>query len=456
MTETQKALDLAPTSIRLGANHGYRFEADRVQLNSDIELRPGVSADQWSLQLWACTTPPSERTLGELTRCGSLVAQSALRVPIPLQLHMHRVQVEEAARVPPQGPAYQMILVVADRAGKVADWAWYDKLQFFSAPRFGGGVSYEIDGDSVRLGAERVENPRAFGSRSGSLRVELWALREPYRHDPPSGHCLASASLGTLDGEHHLRQASLLCDFQRPSPGTYSVALLLREWTAAGYLTRDIRLFSAPFFEAAAADVAPPQPASPELPASSTVDASEAVEVAGVVEAPPAVEAAFTAEVPRRPGAVVADEAAPQAKVEAEPVEVRADAEPPAKVEGEPVEVRADAELPAEANPKQSEVAEVSGAPPVAKGEPVAAAATATPAPARPAPVARASRGAMTGRLTSISRASVEELAKVKGLNFKIAKEIVRSRPFESLEELTRVRGIGPKMLGKLRSLLEL
>lgn len=52
--------------------------------------------------------------------------------------------------------------------------------------------------------------------------------------------------------------------------------------------------------------------------------------------------------------------------------------------------------------------------------------------------------------------ASVEELAKVKGLNLKIAEEIVRARPFASLEDLVRVRGIGAKTVARLKDLVTL
>jgi competence ComEA-like helix-hairpin-helix protein len=54
----------------------------------------------------------------------------------------------------------------------------------------------------------------------------------------------------------------------------------------------------------------------------------------------------------------------------------------------------------------------------------------------------------------SVSEASVEELAAVDGLNVKLAQAIVRARPFASLKDLMRVRGIGEKMLQKLRAQL--
>ena len=81
-------------------------------------------------------------------------------------------------------------------------------------------------------------------------------------------------------------------------------------------------------------------------------------------------------------------------------------------------------------------------------------------APERPAEKLRlvpaAAAVAATGGLVSIQTGSVEELAAVKGLNLKLAKEIVKARPFASLEELLRVRGIGDKTLVRLKNLLTL
>jgi len=53
--------------------------------------------------------------------------------------------------------------------------------------------------------------------------------------------------------------------------------------------------------------------------------------------------------------------------------------------------------------------------------------------------------------LVSIQTAAVEDLAKVKGLNLKIAREIVKARPFKSVEDLVRVPGLGPKTVARLK-----
>jgi helix-hairpin-helix protein len=106
---------------------------------------------------------------------------------------------------------------------------------------------------------------------------------------------------------------------------------------------------------------------------------------------------------------------------------------PAATVEAEPVEDRAEA-VAAAAEPL------VEALP--AAAEPLV---EASPAPSVPA-----------SRAVSIQTASVEELAKVKGLNLKVAKEIVKARPFSSLSDLVKVRGIGEKTLQRLKPLLKL
>jgi competence protein ComEA len=54
----------------------------------------------------------------------------------------------------------------------------------------------------------------------------------------------------------------------------------------------------------------------------------------------------------------------------------------------------------------------------------------------------------------SIMTASVEELAGVPGVNRKLAADIVKHRPYKSMDELVKVRGIGPKMILILRKVL--
>ena len=63
---------------------------------------------------------------------------------------------------------------------------------------------------------------------------------------------------------------------------------------------------------------------------------------------------------------------------------------------------------------------------------------------------------APTPALVSIMHASLDELAQVKGLNRKLAVEIIKQRPFASFDDLQRVRGIGAKLIVTLRGQLKL
>ena len=58
--------------------------------------------------------------------------------------------------------------------------------------------------------------------------------------------------------------------------------------------------------------------------------------------------------------------------------------------------------------------------------------------------------------LTSIQTGSLDELARVKGLNLKLAREIIKARPFASLADLIRVRGIGQKTVDRIKGLVRL
>ncbi len=55
-------------------------------------------------------------------------------------------------------------------------------------------------------------------------------------------------------------------------------------------------------------------------------------------------------------------------------------------------------------------------------------------------------------QLVDVNRASVDELASLPGIGPALANRIIAGRPFRSVDELDRVRGIGPRRLAELRS----
>ena len=315
------------SALALGYNHGYRLEGDRAILSAELAI-DGARIDgsrSWALQLWACDAPYEGGRLQ-----GIKVAEAALEL-MPGESSPAKLEAEAFARVPPGRRDYAMVLVLASgRAGacdQVHDFSNYPERAQFIGPHLDGSVGYRVDGDAVVLSAERIGNARAEDNLSGTLSLALWALPAPYAGEPletlPGALQLAEAVVGRVHGQRCESAVERRVALAQARPGSWRVALVLREWTLAGYVTRDYCNFAASY------DVAAPR----EQP----------------VVLPPAP--------PRDDG--------------------------PARV--------------------------------------------------------------------SIQRASVEELAHVTGLNKKLAQAIVRARPYTSLAELRRVRGIGDKMLLQLR-----
>ena len=71
--------------------------------------------------------------------------------------------------------------------------------------------------------------------------------------------------------------------------------------------------------------------------------------------------------------------------------------------------------------------------------------------PARKAAAAKAAASPV-----SVNNGSEAELLAVKGLPPSVARAIIAARPFATLDEVCKAKGMGPKMLAKLRDLLAL
>ncbi|MBV9946059.1 MAG: helix-hairpin-helix domain-containing protein [Myxococcales bacterium] len=335
---------------RIAGSHGYRIDGDLAILDADLAfLSPDALGAQWALQLWACREPHAG---GPLT--GTKVAEAPVDPAGAVPGVPAHMRAEVPARVPAAQPplargGHAMVLVLASGSAgtfeQVHDFANFPEPQPFHVPRFAGAVGYAIDGSSVNLRAERVENPRASDNLSGSLCLELRALDGGTAEPGEAGLVLASAPIGRLSGRSS-EGVDAPAAFTPPPPGTWRMALVLREWTSDGFVSRDLRVFAAPYESDAPALTDAPAPA--------------------------------------------------------------------------PALTHAPALTPAE--------------PPLTHAEP----------PLTPTEPPR----------VSIQTASVDALAAVKGLTRKLALEIVKARPFRSLDELVRVKGIGEKTARKLRGLL--
>jgi len=220
-----------------------------------------------------------------------------------------------------------------------------------------GNAGYEIQNDRVIITIDEIANNRDFGDISGTLSVELWALEQPYNGADFYGIALAGTPIGELFGQHFLADSRYELDFTEPSDGTWYLTLMLREWTEAGYVTRDYINFDVPYI----------------VGNKPTIVRSEKDNVISV---------SFT---DNKKSPAVAKAANPVAK----------------KAKSVPVE------------PQAIET-------------------------------------------VSLNNAELKDIAAIKGVSTKLAENIVAARPFESFNAVLKVKGMGAKLLEKIRNFISL
>ena len=323
---------------QLGRSHGYRLDGDLVHLNAEIlcdEAR--LTGQQWALQLW--------------TDQGIRIAELPLGLLHPNGTGCLAVSGTTSALPPAgEGPHIVSMLLLAgcgDQLDSIEDLASYAQPVSFVQPRLRGTVCSSFKQDEISFDIARIENPRDADNVSGTLALELWALDSPYAGGAWSGIPVASLILGTLNGQSEWTGARFTTH-AGPLPATGHLTLMLREWTPAGYLTRDYRVLARPSSNPA----------------------------------------------------------------------------------------RKDAKLQAPAETKNKAAAKA-----VPTGESIAG--QATPAPAAAPGV-------------SINAASTAELGAVKGISNAVAKAIVAARPYLTLDDVVRAKGMGQKLLDKVRGALKL
>lgn len=341
-------------STQLGENHGYRFDGDFVHLNADVNFSDDdLGADAiWSLQLWASDNGFSGTELAGVKVAELAIAPMLGGIVASACCHA----------IPPAGAAdhvlaLALVACAADGQVHVRDLAVYESAENFFQPRLVGNVSCTLKDGSAELAIEAIANPRAEDNLSGTLALEVWALDTPYAGGDWTGSPVASVIVGILGGGNQWTDCQFNVPAAMPAEGA-ALTVMLREWTPAGYVTRDFR---------------------------------------NVAVVPSKAEAAVKA----KPAAKAKAAAKPKAAVAAKPAEV-----------------------------KQAEVAVA------AKPGKASAKAAAKP--------------------VSVNRASEDELAALKGLPREVARAIIAARPYASLDDVCKAKGMGLKKLAKLRDLLAL
>lgn len=231
-----------PPAASIVGTFGYRVEGDTACLNAEIDWRHDAAEQgRWHLQLWA----------RPLDAPGPAAQVAELAVTVPLHTHGEPLCVEGyVMAVPPAGTGPQAMtlrLVAVTTDGRVVqhDEVAFDQPERFVQPRLQGASLAPVVGQGPALVVDRVLNPRPADNLSGTLQLELWVLDQPYRGGPFDGRCIGSLRLEALPGQAEAGPLVMAVDGQaadlrRPW------CLMLREWTAVGFVTRDYTVLPAP------------------------------------------------------------------------------------------------------------------------------------------------------------------------------------------------------------------
>lgn len=285
---------VATPAIQFGAAHSYTVSGDLIMLSADLDILDlqSASSTAWALQLWAIDAPCAA---GELH--GIKIAEVALD-PLPAT---------DRQTIPVAGSTFAWLpagvrdwhLLLALAAGTAGDFhqihaiAPFPNAERFVLPYIRGTVGYRLTENLLELKVDEIHNPRAPGNTSGTLSLELWALTAPYAGGAFEGVPLAGTVIGSLPGQEEYQD---LLTNARPAqlpPGHWHLVLMLREWTAMGYITRDYTNFALPYVNAtpqasettqtvamAASSPQPAPAAQPEPPVEATPAAAPPPEAA--------------------------------------------------------------------------------------------------------------------------------------------------------------------------------
>ncbi|MDP3539954.1 MAG: helix-hairpin-helix domain-containing protein [Azonexus sp.] len=225
----------------IGENHGYCFEGDFVYLNAEVNFSDAdlAACQSWALQLWA-----SDNGFDGLQTAGIKVAELDVQ-PMAGGL----ATAGWCGAMPPAGAVDQVLglaLVTfgADGQPQIRDLAVYPSRESFFQPTLVGNVACMLTAGTAELNIDAIANPRDNDNLSGTLALEVWALDAPYAGGSWSGSPVATVILGVLGGGSAWADCQFSVPAALPVEGS-ALTVMLREWTPAGYVTRDYRNFAA-------------------------------------------------------------------------------------------------------------------------------------------------------------------------------------------------------------------
>ncbi|WP_309397700.1 hypothetical protein [Cerasicoccus maritimus] len=240
---------------------------------------------------------------------------------------------------------YTIALVVtrAGESGSYDDIVVMPDLVDFYHPQLIQPAAAKLSSDGFSASVAGVSNPRTSGNASGSLVVELWAMSDKNGFTGSDFHLGGVEYISAQGGE--VSTSIEFNGYPNYPTGKFFPAIVLREWTPAGYLVRD-RIVGENALEFppqlnAVADAfnAPVAQVTAKVVAQEPTLAKAALKDGPTQEKKVAVTKKVAAPAAKK------EEAKPAAKAEPKKAEVKA---APAKAESKKVEAKS----PAKAEPK--------------------------------------------------------------------------------------------------------
>ena len=223
-----------PASIAAAALH---FDGDQVELETRLRcqrLPSDTAGRRHALQLLADDALLlAELALGPLQpdAAGLASIHATLRVVVPAGQSGRKLSLRLAALAP-------------DGGSRPLDRWPFALPRRFIQPSLEGAVRLRLVNAMPTLEIEAIHNPRPAGHGSGALALEFWSLARPYQGGHFQGEPLGSVTLGSLTGQQRrqaLSQSWNLPLLREGKSASGHLTLMLREWTPAGYVTRDWR-----------------------------------------------------------------------------------------------------------------------------------------------------------------------------------------------------------------------
>lgn len=313
--------------------------------------------------------------------------------------------------------------------------------QEFSSPIIEGNCSFHIIDNTLYLNVDKVLNNRPLGDVSGTLAVELWGLRQPYSGGEFDGVALAGAHIGEIFGQHFLGGNTFEVPFSEPPVGTWHLTLMLREWTNSGFVTRDHINFPVPYVVNWVPELVhksqgkiinlPVDREAKPANVEKEITLRENAQEEKIISPTPADEEALT---PKTTAGEKTEKLEP-----AETASIKIPTAHATQAKTAPAE-----KSPSDTAPAKTTSTETKPAPQV-NSSPII----------KPKKLKKTAK-AKAIELVNVNSATLAEVQSLKGVSAALAKEIIARRPYKETGDLLKVKGMGAKLLEKLRTSITL